>query len=94
MELLRFDGGLELRTRGCNKQHAAKAILSEMGPDSAIAYLGDDLTDEDAFAVTKPRGIAVLVRSEYRETAADVWLRPPGELLAFMGRWRTRRLAV
>jgi trehalose-phosphatase len=93
MELLRFDGGVELRTRGCNKQHAAKAILSETGPDSAIAYLGDDVTDEDAFAVTKPRGIAVLVRPEYRETAADVWLRPPEELLAFIGRWRTRNVA-
>jgi trehalose-phosphatase len=93
MELLRFDGGLELRTRGCNKQHAAKAILSETGPDSAIAYLGDDLTDEDAFAATKPRGIAVLVRPEYRATAADVWLRPPEELLAFMERWRTCSVA-
>ena len=93
MELLRFDGGVELRTRGCNKQHAAKAILSETGPDSAIAYLGDDVTDEDAFAVTKPRGVAVLVRPEYRETAADVWLRPPEELLAFIGRWRTRNVA-
>ena len=94
MELLRFDGGLELRTRGCNKQHAAKAILSETGPDSAVAYLGDDLTDEDAFAVTKPRGIAVLVRPEYRDTTADVWLRPPDELLTFIGRWLTRRPAA
>ena len=94
MELLRFDGGLELRTRGCNKQHAAKAILSEAGPDSAIAYLGDDLTDEDAFAVTKPRGIAVLVRPEFRETAADVWLRPPDELLSFLGRWRVQKGAA
>ena len=91
MEILRFDGGLELRTRGCNKQHAAKAILSETGPDSAVAYLGDDLTDEDAFAVTKPRGIAVLVRPEYRDTAADVWLCPPDELLTFMRHWRVRR---
>lgn len=94
MELLRFDGGLELRSRGCNKQHAAKAILSETGPDSAIAYLGDDLTDEDAFVVTKPRGVAVLVRSEYRDTAADVWLRPPDDLLAFIGHWRAQTPAA
>lgn len=93
MELLPFDGGIELRARGCNKQHAVKAVLSETGPDSAIAYLGDDVTDEDAFVVTKPRGIAVLVRPEYRETAADVWLCPPDELLTFIGRWRTRSAA-
>jgi trehalose 6-phosphate phosphatase len=91
MELLAFDGGIELRARGCNKQHAAKAVLSETGADSAIAYLGDDVTDEDAFAVMKLRGIGVLVRPEYRETGADVWLRPPGELLAFLGHWRVKR---
>jgi trehalose-phosphatase len=91
MELLPFDGGIELRARGCNKQHAAKAILSETGADSAIAYLGDDVTDEDAFAVMKLRGIGVLVRPEYRETGADVWLRPPGELLDFLRHWRVKR---
>jgi len=94
MELLPFDGGIELRARGCNKQHAVKAVLSETGPDSAIAYLGDDVTDEDAFAVMKLRGIGVLVRPECRETVADVWIRPPRELLAFLGHWRTgRRIA-
>ena len=50
VELLLFDGGIELRALGCNKQHAVKAILSETAGDSAVAYLGDDITDEDAFA--------------------------------------------
>jgi len=88
LELLPFDGGLELRARGCNKQHAVKAVLSETAADAAIAYLGDDLTDEDAFAAVKPRGIAILVRPELRETGADVWLQPPRELVAFLNRWR------
>jgi len=91
MDLLPFDGGIEMRARGCNKQHAVKAVLSETGPDSAIAYLGDDVTDEDAFAMMKLRGIGVLVRLEYRETGADVWLRPPGDLLAFLRHWRVPR---
>jgi len=91
MELLRFDGGIELRARGCNKQHAVKAVLSETGPDSAIAYLGDDVTDEDAFSVVKARGIGVLVRPEYRETGADVWIRPPHGLLSFIKHWRVQR---
>jgi hypothetical protein len=30
----------------------------------------------------------VLVRPECRDTAADVWIRPPHELLEFIGRWR------
>ena len=43
----RFDGGLELRAVGCNKQYAVKGVLSETPQESAIAYLGDDITDED-----------------------------------------------
>jgi len=33
-------------------------------------------------------GLAVLVRPERRETAADLWIRPPRELLTFLKRWR------
>jgi trehalose-phosphatase len=87
LEVLPFDGGLELRTVGRNKNDAVKAVLSETAPDTAIAYLGDDLTDEDAFRAVKTRGIGVLVRPQFRETAADVWLRPPQELVEFLGRW-------
>lgn len=90
LDLLPFDGGLELRAPGCNKQHAVKAVLSETSGGSAIAYLGDDLTDEDAFAAVKPRGLAVLVRPELRDTGADVWLQPPRELIAFLKRWRAQ----
>jgi len=88
VEWLQFDGGVELRARGANKQQAVKAVLSETGARVPIAYLGDDITDEDAFRTVKARGLAVLVRPEFRETAADVWIRPPHELLEFLGRWR------
>lgn len=91
LELMPFDGGLELRACGTNKQHAVKAVLSETPPDSAVAYLGDDITDEDAFRAVKAQGLAVLVRPEYRETAADLWIKPPQELLAFLDNWRRAR---
>jgi trehalose 6-phosphate phosphatase len=91
VELLPFDGGLELRAQGCNKQYAVKAVLSETPETSAIAYLGDDTTDEDAFRAVKQRGIGVLVRPEFRDTQADVWLRPPEELLSFLACWRVER---
>lgn len=87
LELLPFDGGLELRAPGCNKQHAVKAVLSETPQDAAIAYLGDDITDEDAFRAIRPRGVAVLVRDQFRATDADVWLRPPQELVRFLEHW-------
>jgi trehalose-phosphatase len=88
VEMQPFDGGVELRARGRNKRDAVQVILSETPGEAAVAYLGDDLTDEDAFSAVKPRGLAVLVRPELRETAADAWIRPPGELIAFLRRWR------
>jgi trehalose-phosphatase len=91
LEMLPFDGGLEVRTIGCNKQYAVKAVLSETAEDSAIAYLGDDITDEDAFRAVKTRGVGVLVRPHFRETAADVWIRPPHELVEFMRHWVVKK---
>lgn len=92
LELLPFDGGLELRARGTNKQRAVKVVLSETAPAIPLAYLGDDVTDEDAFHAVKAQGLAVLVRPEFRETAADLWIRPPDELLEFIGRWRRQEV--
>lgn len=87
LELLPFDGGLELRAPGKNKGDAVQTILSESGQDVAAAYLGDDQTDENAFLAIKGRGLAVLVRPEPRSTSADVWLRPPDELVRFLRDW-------
>lgn len=87
LELLPFDGGLELRARGRNKGDAVSAVLAESGSEVAAAYLGDDQTDENAFRAIKGRGIAVLVRPEYRPTEADVWVRPPDELGRFLRDW-------
>lgn len=87
LQLLPFDGGLELRAPGKNKGDAVKAILAEAGTDTAAAYLGDDNTDENAFRAIKGRGLAVLVRPEPRPTLADVWLRPPEELHRFLRDW-------
>ncbi|NIA08651.1 MAG: trehalose-phosphatase [Nitrospiraceae bacterium] len=87
LELHTFDGGLELRAEGCNKGQAVEAIFQESGPDLVAAYLGDDMTDEDAFRVIKGRGLGVLVRSELRSTGANLWIRPPQELLQFLSKW-------
>ena len=87
LDLLEFDGGLELRARGRTKADAVREALASSAPGCACAYLGDDLTDEDAFAAIAGRGLAVLVRPEWRETAASVWIRPPEELLEFLERW-------
>ena len=83
-----FDGGVELRVPGRDKGFAVRTLLGEIGPDAVVAYLGDDQTDEDAFTAIKGRGMGILVRAADRPTAADWWLRPPEELLAFLARWQ------
>ena len=83
-----FDGGVELRVPGRDKGFAVRTLLGEIGPDAVVAYLGDDVTDEDAFKAIKGHGMGILVRAEYRPTAADLWLRPPEELSAFLARWQ------
>jgi trehalose 6-phosphate phosphatase len=88
LELKPFDGGLELRVPGRHKGLAVAAILEEMKEKAfAAAYLGDDLTDEDAFAALEGHGLRLLVRSEARPSRADARLTPPDELLAFLQRW-------
>lgn len=87
VRLLEFDGGLEIRVAGPGKGDAVRVILKEAGPDAAVAYLGDDQTDEDAFRALKGNGLTVLVRPQSRPTSADVWLQPPRELLQFFQEW-------
>jgi trehalose-phosphatase len=87
LKLLDFDGGVEIRTPNANKGNVVNSILGESGKDAAVAYLGDDQTDEDAFRALKGRGLSVLVRPEPRPTAADLWLKPPEELDEFLRQW-------
>jgi len=86
MTLLQFDGGVELRT-GSNKGDAVRVMLNELRPDAPVAYLGDDITDEDAFQALSGRGLAVLIRREWRSGAAHLWLRPPVQLREFLKAW-------
>jgi len=92
LNLLEFDGGVEIRAFEADKGDAVRAFLDEIGPNTPVAYLGDDNTDEAAFRamrgrIKQGRGISVLVRPIWRQTAAQFWLKPPDELLDFLGLW-------
>jgi trehalose 6-phosphate synthase/trehalose 6-phosphate phosphatase len=87
LKLLAFDGGLELRAGTVNKGHAVTRIMEQFPPGTPAAFLGDDTTDEDAFAVLREGALAVLVRPERRPTLARAWLRPPDDLLHFLDAW-------
>lgn len=93
LSLLKFDAGVELRA-GREKGDAVRLILEEASGDrpicAPVAFLGDDITDESAFRALnalRTAHLTGLVRGQYRETAADVWLRPPSELLGFLQSW-------
>jgi trehalose 6-phosphate phosphatase len=84
LDLTWFDGGIELRIPGKDKGTAVLEILAEEPADAFALYLGDDRTDEDAFAAIRDRGYGVLVRQEFRRTKAQLWTQPPEGLLALL----------
>jgi trehalose-phosphatase len=84
--LLPFEYGVELRV-GRDKGEAVAMLLDECDGCRPAAFLGDDLTDEAAFRAMQRRGLSILVRPKHRETAAELWLKPPTELLNFLKCW-------
>ncbi len=57
-------------------------------PEVGPIYIGDDLTDEDAFAVLRGRGVGVLVGEHGGPTAADFRLDSPAEVGRLLERLR------
>jgi alpha,alpha-trehalase len=47
-------------------------------------YIGDDITDEDAFRALDGRGIAIVVADVPRPSAAHYFLRDPDEVRKFL----------
>jgi trehalose-phosphatase len=90
LNLLDFDGGIEIRPRQADKGTAVRRFLGVLAAATPVAYLGDDSTDEAAFQAMQGRGVTVLVRPKRRPTAAQFWLKPPEQLLDFLGLWLKR----
>jgi alpha,alpha-trehalase len=58
--------------------------LSLEQPDVVPFYLGDDVTDQDAFKVIHGRGISILVADRPQPTIADYRLADPEEVRVFL----------
>ncbi len=72
-----------------HKGHAVLHILEALrlsAADVLPIYVGDDRTDEDAFAALAGRGAGILVAESPRPTAAYYTLRDPDEVHRFLKR--------
>lgn len=78
----------ELRPRlDWDKGKAVSWLLEALGlhgPDVLPFYLGDDTTDEDAFATLAERGVGILIGCPARETAAAYVLDRPADVQRFL----------
>jgi alpha,alpha-trehalose-phosphate synthase [UDP-forming]/trehalose-phosphatase len=69
---------LEIRPRGIwNKGDSVRWIWENFGKDKIPVYIGDDITDEDAFKVIKGKGIGIAVGNS---EVADYYIESQGEV--------------
>jgi trehalose 6-phosphate phosphatase len=70
-----------------DKGRAIRWLLSQLGlgiPDVLPIYIGDDLTDEDAFRALRGRGIGILVSEHPQPSAAAYRLNDTDEVAALL----------
>lgn len=70
-----------------DKGRAVLWLAEKLGlnqPHDLLIYLGDDLTDEDAFRILPPHGIGILVGNHADLTYADYHLQDPDQVKQFL----------
>lgn len=87
LELISFDEGCEIRVKGKNKGTAVMSIVSKFPKKHVIAYLGDDITDEDAFLALGKKGLKVLVRDK-KNMDVDMRIKTYNGVASFLRQWR------
>lgn len=69
-----------------NKGMAVRWIMKALDIDwdkNVVVYIGDDVTDDDAFRVVRARGYGVLVSAAPRGSSADFGLKTPDDVMNF-----------
>jgi len=85
LEVMEFDGGLEIRSAERNKGRAITELLRFTGGPDFPVYVGDDLTDEDAFRALPEHGAGIKVGEGH--TAAGYRLEDCEAVKSFLQKW-------
>jgi len=76
---------VEIRPAFSNKGKAVCQLLAARGPSALAVYIGDDQTDEDAFALLPEESITIRVGPATTPTAARYRIPEPEDVLRFLG---------
>jgi trehalose 6-phosphate phosphatase len=78
---------IETRPKGWHKGKAVEKFLtSQIKVKNYLPiFIGDDITDEDAFRILEKRGITIYVANKSkRKTAAQYWVKDPDDVFTFL----------
>jgi trehalose 6-phosphate phosphatase len=87
LRLAGFNRGLELRARGWDKGRALRELLTREPPGTFPVYIGDDLTDEDAFRAVRSSGVGIKVGDPGPPTEAIAFLPDVRAVRDFLEAW-------
>lgn len=80
-------GKMVLEVRPAMDWNKGRAVLHLLGKKKGLpVYIGDDVTDIDAFRAIKGKGISIFVGGYKKNIGADYFLRNPKEVEIFLGR--------
>jgi trehalose 6-phosphate phosphatase len=87
LEILHGAKVIEVRPHGWNKGKAVETFLNNFikQANTLSIYIGDDVTDEDAFRCIGELGITIFVSNNAkRKTNAQYWVKNPGDVSVFL----------
>lgn len=87
LEVRSFSGGVELRLKAIHKGTALERLLEGHRKPALCVYVGDDETDEDAFAALPDGGVGIKVGPRGVPTRARGRLDDPFAVKEFLDTW-------
>jgi trehalose-phosphatase len=87
LNIMQFDGGVELCALARHKGLALADLLRQMTPGTLPVYIGDDTTDEDAFQYVRSIGLGIKVGHPREHTTALGRVPDETAVLAILRDW-------